>query len=346
MDSQKSHELEVKGILQDYFQERFFHFKGGLITDLSHIAAGWESDIYAFKLIPQDGKPQGLILRLFPGTGGYEKSGREFSNLEFLVKHDYPVPSPLILERDNSPFETPFIIIEKIPGRTLWDPLFTAQVNRRQELIDGFFSLFVQLHQLDPSDFIDRSPGGPEVNPESLLVHQLDNWHNLYEKFPLPDFLPLFDWLYEHAREISPGRQAVLHGDFHPENILLQPDGKMVVIDWTGLQVSDPRFDLAWTLLLITAYEGFHWRQPFLESYERQAGIQIEQLHYFDVAACARRLYSIAVSLAAGAGAMGMRPGAEQQMMGQIEPAGEVYELLQHQTGISLPIIEAWLSKI
>lgn len=30
----------------------------------------------------------------------------------------------------------------------------------------------------------------------------------------------------------------------------------MEVIDWTDLQVSDSRFDLAWTLMLITAYEG------------------------------------------------------------------------------------------
>jgi len=345
MNSDNHHEADIKAILLDYYQDRFPHPEGEFITDLSHIDAGWESDLYAFNLIQQDGRPQGLILRLYPGAGGYEKSIREFSNLVLLTEHGYPVPIPMILERENSPFEAPFIIIEKIPGRTLWDPLFNAPADRQQELIDGFCSLFVHLHQLDTSNFIDQSPGGSEVNPESLLVNQLDDWHSFYEKFPLPDFLPLFDWLYVRAREISPVRPAVLHWDFHPENILLQPDGKMVVIDWTGLQVSDPRFDLAWTLLLISTYEGFLWRQPFLEAYERQAGIQLEQLYYFDVAACTRRLYSIAVSLAAGAGEMGMRPGAEQRMWGQIGPARRVYELLQKLTGIPIPVIEAWLSK-
>jgi aminoglycoside phosphotransferase (APT) family kinase protein len=69
----------------------------------------------------------------------------------------------------------------------------------------------------------------------------------------------------------------------------------MVVIDWTGLQLSDPRFDLAWTLMLISAYQGSQWRQSFLEAYERHAGELLENLEFFDVAACTRRLYSIAV---------------------------------------------------
>jgi aminoglycoside phosphotransferase (APT) family kinase protein len=345
MDSHNRREVDIKGILQDYYQDRFPHPEGEFITDLSHIDAGWESDIYAFNLIQLDGRTQELILRLYPGAGGYEKSGREFSNLVLLTEHGYPVPIALILERENSPFDAPFIIIEKIPGRNLWDPLFTAPADRQQKLIDAFCSLFVQLHQLDTMDFINQSAGLSDVNPESLLISQLDHWHSFYEEFPLPDFLPLFDWLYVNAGEISQVRPAVLHWDFHPENILLQPDGKMVVIDWTGLQVSDPRFDIAWTLLLISTYEGFHWRQPILEAYERQAGIQLEQLYYFEVAACTRRLYSIAVSLAAGADQMGMRPGAEQLMREQIEPARRVYELLQERTGIDIAVIEAWFSK-
>jgi aminoglycoside phosphotransferase (APT) family kinase protein len=80
----------------------------------------------------------------------------------------------------------------------------------------------------------------------------------------------------EHAQSVQCSELAVLHWDFHPENIIRCPDGSLVVIDWTGLQLSDPRFDLAWTLMLISAYQGSQWRQSFLEAYERHAGELLE----------------------------------------------------------------------
>ena len=138
---------------------------------------------------------------------------------------------------------------------------------------------------------------------------------------------------------------AVLHWDFHPENIILRPDGSMAVIDWTGLQVSDLRFDLAWTILLITAYQGEHWRGQFLESYERVAGEPIENFEFFDVAASTRRLFSIAVSINEGAEKLGMRPGADETMRNQIEPTRAVYEMLLKRTGLELPSIENWLTR-
>lgn len=67
------------------------------------------------------------------------------------------------------------------------------------------------------------------------------------------------------------------------------------------------RFDLAWTLMLISAYEGDQWRQAFLEAYEGYTGAAVENLEYFDVTVCIRRLYSLAVSISAGAEALGCR---------------------------------------
>ena len=46
------------------------------------------------------------------------------------------------------------------------------------------------------------------------------------------------------------------------------------------------------------------------------------------------------VSLTAGAEQIGMRPGAEERMKSQIEPARKVYEQLQNLNGIRLPAVE------
>jgi aminoglycoside phosphotransferase (APT) family kinase protein len=197
---------------------------------------------------------------------------------------------------------------------------------------------------LDYQPFLENPTIEFDHGSFGFVTSQLDLWRAFYYRFPLPDFLPLMNWLEDHVSDLGTSFPAVLHWDFHPENIILRPDGSMVVIDWTGLQVSDLRFDLAWTLMLITAYQGEHWRGPFLESYERAAGEPIENLEFFEVAACTRRLFSIAVSIKVGAEKLGMRPGAEETMRQQIKPTWAVYDKLLRITGIQLPSIETWLS--
>jgi aminoglycoside phosphotransferase (APT) family kinase protein len=46
------------------------------------------------------------------------------------------------------------------------------------------------------------------------------------------------------------GRQALCHGDFHPDNVLLSADGP-VIIDWDSAVVGDPMADVAATVLML-----------------------------------------------------------------------------------------------
>jgi len=56
------------------------------------------------------------------------------------------------------------------------------------------------------------------------------------------------DQLGRHAPATVP--EVVCHGDLHPFNVL-DDDGQLVVLDWTGAVVADPCFDLALTELLL-----------------------------------------------------------------------------------------------
>jgi aminoglycoside phosphotransferase (APT) family kinase protein len=56
------------------------------------------------------------------------------------------------------------------------------------------------------------------------------------------------DELGRHAP--ATGRDVVCHGDLHPFNVL-NDEGRLVVLDWTGAVVADPCFDLALTELLL-----------------------------------------------------------------------------------------------
>ena len=69
----------------------------------------------------------------------------------------------------------------------------------------------------------------------------------------------------------------------------------------------------------------------------------MEQMAYFDVAACLKRLFSVVVSLSDGAEKLGMRPGAEAVMKQQIGALESVYDLLLERTGIRVAEVERLL---
>jgi hypothetical protein len=122
-------------------------------------------------------------------------------------------------------------------------------------------------------------------------------------------------------------------------------DGSATVIDWTQIQVADSRFDLAWTLMLVGAAEGWHWRDRILAEYERLAGAPVQELEWFEVAVCSKRLFSVFVSSAAGPETLGMRREAVDLMRRQFPALRRVYQLLLTRTGLRLVSIEEMLSR-
>ncbi len=75
-------------------------------------------------------------------------------------------------------------------------------------------------------------------------------------------------WLAEKSADVVCERLSVIHQDYHPSNVLLEDDGTAVVIDWTGLAISDFHFDLAWTLMLISTQGYPTLRAIILDMYE------------------------------------------------------------------------------
>jgi aminoglycoside phosphotransferase (APT) family kinase protein len=334
--------------LQTYCERAFPAKQGVRVSDLTSISAGWESDIYSFDVehgSAEDRRREALILRIYPGDDAHEKSGREFHGMSQLHKAGYPVPQVLVLERENSPFGKPFVIMERIKGQMLWPLLFGSTGERQQELLTQFCDLFVQLHRLEWQLFVDDASKYDTGNPYTFVDRELSKFRRFLARFPQPGFVPVLEWLEARRDQVDCLRPSPIHMDFHPGNVLLRDDGSAVVIDWTGLDISDSRFDLAWTLLLVGTHEDEEWRDLVLQEYERLAGIRVEQIAYFDVAACARRLFSVVVSLSEGPEKLGMRPGAVSMMKQQMGSIKRVYDLLQERAGIRVSEVDRLLAQ-
>ena len=70
-----------------------------------------------------------------------------------------------------------------------------------------------------------------------------------------------------------------------------------------------------------------------------------EELDWFEVAACGKRLFSVVVSLVAGPEALGMRPEAVALMRKQFGALRNVYQLFTGRTGLRLRDVERLLAE-
>ncbi len=346
MDEKQTTNDNMQNRLQAYYARAFPARQGVCVSDLTSISAGWESDMYSFAVEhgpAGERRREELILRIYPGDGAHDKSAREFHGMSQLHRVGYPVPQVLALERENSPFGKPFVIMEKIEGQVLWPLLSRSPKEKQRELLTLFCELFVQLHTLDWQPFMHDMARHDTGDPYTFVDRQQREWRSALAGLPEVGFLPVLEWLEAWREQVPCLRPAAIHWDYHPGNVLVRDDGSAVVIDWTQVEISDPRFDLAWTLLLVGLHESAEWREFILREYERLAGARVEQLEYFDVAACFKRLASVYFSLSFGPEKLGMRPDAVAMMRQQMGALQKVYDLLLERTGIRIAEVDRLL---
>jgi aminoglycoside phosphotransferase (APT) family kinase protein len=317
--------------------ERFFpDYRAVMVKDLVCMNSGWESDVYSFTIehgMAGSRQQRDMVLRIYPGGYAVHKAREEFKTLSILHRMSYPVPEVYRLETSGESLGQPFILMERIEGAPLWGLLYEGSEQQQAGWLRLFCKLFVQLHTLDWRPYVPE-----EVHklgdPYACVRSQFEQATGQLQSMGLAgEFQPLANWFNVRLLDVPCTRPAVVHWDFHPQNILVRPNGDAVVIDWTGAAISDPRFDLAWTLLLIEAYMGEDWRARILAEYENQVGGALAGMEFFEAFACARRLFSVVGSIKAGAGALGMRPGAEEVMKKQVEPLRRVAARLKAITG-------------
>ena len=319
------------------------------ILDCERISDGWETEVYAFAVErgvkTVERTREDLILRIYPGDGAAQTATHEFNVMKQVLAAGFPVPRVLLLELDAEYVGGPFIVMERINGRSMGATADEGSVEQRQELLTQFIRLMVDLHRLDWRPFVDDASIAAGGDAALIVRDELSQWQAMAHSLPMHAFDPAFDWLQARIGTIRFGQPSLIHMDYHPFNLLLREDGQAVVIDWTSAQVSDYRLDLAWTLLLKASFGHPEEREFLLGEYERSAGHAVEQIEFFEVAASVRRLGSILISLEVGAETMGMRAGAEA-MMANVPHITSVYDFFRDRAGLRIPEIETLLSNL
>lgn len=309
------------------------------IADLTPMTDGWECEVDAFALI-EGGARRELILRRYQGRDAGRKAEAEFAILRQLGDVGYPVPRALALATEDSPLAQPFVIMEKIEGPSLGSLLRQSNGKSDRDALQRLSDLLARLHALDwravASDRHFAIRGG------------LDRWvawiRAAIAEFRTDDYDAALDWIEQRAARVVPRPLTIVHQDFHPWNILVRPDGQAFVIDWTQADLLDPRLDLAWTLLLMTASLGAEARDLVLAEYETRAGA-VPDLDVFEIAAAVKRLATITLALSGGAEKLGMRPGAEAKIREQVGHLQTAYAVLRDRSALKIRAVEEILGQ-
>jgi aminoglycoside phosphotransferase (APT) family kinase protein len=137
--------------------------------------------------------------------------------------------------------------------------------------------------------------------------------------------------------EVQP---AVVHLDFHANNVFLCGDGRLAVIDWTQIGVFDYRTDLCWTLMIMGEFGRPQWAEQILQAYQEAASHPVTNLDYFNVLTYLKLLASTVISLKESPKQLGMRAETAESISPQMPVLRKLYGRVQGITGLTIPEIE------
>ena len=308
------------------------------INCIQRISDGWECEVFSFVACQPEGPCKDLILRVYPGLPSSRPDAKcqwEYTVLHTLRTLGYPVPEVYGFSLDLSVAGAPFLLMERIKGTPLDTVYLGSDPGARCSILTEFAALQAKLHSYDPAHF---DPARSQLDTRELIAAEL----NEFERYSSTDsqelIRPVMEWLRDNAGKVPPEKPCLIHLDYHPHNILVRRDGAKFVIDWTSARVSDARYDLAWTLLLLGNRDV---QSLYTSEYFRISGRSANGLDYFRVLAATRRLGSILISLRYGPEVLGMRPGAVQPMKHSLNRLRDVYQVVVNGSRIRLPEVEA-----
>ncbi|ETT33966.1 aminoglycoside phosphotransferase family protein [Paenibacillus sp. FSL P4-0338] len=147
-----------------------------------------------------------------------------------------------------------------------------------------------------------------KVNADSLTaiaanlldVHKLEIDSSSSLKVPAYDFADYFFPSWAEQPEIRSLAQELaergkltahqlIHGDYHLGNVL-ESSGKFTIIDWTNVQHGDPRYDIAWSILLFRVYLAERNASVYRSAFAAKCNYSPAELELFEALAALRWL--------------------------------------------------------
>ena len=277
-------EIETK--FYNYLEKKIGKFT--IDENFTQIEGGFEAYLYKFKISGIKEYNKRLVLRLFPKYSHPETASWQEMLHNLLREEDLPVPKIYLSCSDQSILGGSFLVMEFIEGETI-DPIEDPSV------LNLTAKTQAKLHLKDGRN-ISEKIGAHGHSAESHNFDGRINW--LIEKAnKYSGFDEVVRWLVDN-RPSEPIIPRIIHGDFHPMNLLVKDGEVAAILDWSGFMVGDPMYGLGWTKALFIAVvkpelpeDVFNnLIQLYSEAYESIHHIDYDKLDYFVVYRLVRAL--------------------------------------------------------
>ncbi|MFW6174457.1 MAG: phosphotransferase family protein [Chloroflexota bacterium] len=257
---------------------------GGELIHSWPLSGGVSMRMAALDVRRPDGQICGLVIRQYPEAeirGDESLPAREFRLLEALTEDNLPASAPVYLDVSNEILPSPYLVLERIEGETVFAPPDTRAAARK------LATCLARIHAHDfrsydhaflPSQaqvitrFLNRRPGSVDDIDVSGLI-----WASLQTAWP----------------KLPRNADVLLHGDFWPGNVLWKDGHIAGVIDWEDAAIGDPLADLANSRLELLWAFGEEAMCHFTSEYERISGVDATDLHCWDLYAAFRKASQI-----------------------------------------------------
>jgi aminoglycoside phosphotransferase (APT) family kinase protein len=283
---------------------------------LTPVSGGFDTRIFAFRL---SGAPKTfsipLILRVLSPQYPQARALSERATQNAVAGLGYPAPRVLLASADPKILGGAFLVMERLPGRPLLDA-------RRVGIASVLVETQLRLHALDAEvllEALDRE--GPPISREvATFEGHLGRLRHRVGAGGLRGLEQAMRWLIEN-RPANESTRVICHGDFHPQNILVENDRVTGVIDWPNVVVAERAFDVASTRVILGLVPVALMGVPpalrgivdiarrvlaahYVGGYRRRAPAGVTHLPYYEALACMRGMIrTVETRLAAGGGA-------------------------------------------
>jgi aminoglycoside phosphotransferase (APT) family kinase protein len=232
-----------------------------------------------------------FILRMCR-AGGEKNLDIEYSSLRALKMLGIPVPAVFTLERDKRTMGSPFIIMEKISGRSA--SYFLRDERNAVATIDILARTLASIHQLCPPDL---SCYGKLEERSVTASHSLKDLRKLVDLTYITSLSPVSHRKYVDAIrklekvEIKHSSPVLVHGDFNPSHVLITERGP-IIVDWGDVGLGDPAYDVGYMYHMLL-FEGRNvvsvdLQEKFVERYYRYRGRKLDNFEFYQELAALR----------------------------------------------------------
>ena len=209
------------------------------------MSGGFDTIIHALRLSGTTGDWSGpLILRIMTrGTSG-ARVRREAATHAALDKAGFTVPRVLLAEPDPAPLGSPFLIMQRLQGETMWSAAQARGLMALLAIPRRLAEIHARLHRVS-GEALRESARTFGVDLATMgMDARVEDVGRRIDRAGLGGLSEGARWLVRN-RPAPAQAEVICHGDFHPHNIMVEGGRLSGVIDWADVTLAEPTYDIA-----------------------------------------------------------------------------------------------------